>query len=108
LAYGRLSPVHLTAPQFLARKSKKIHKTGEFGMAKATKNIMNYYENLVKNISQSMKAHPNSAMVMDMNSFQILAKSQNLKSLSRKMPDTVKGVSTIVFQKRNQKAAWIL
>jgi len=69
---------------------------------------MNYYERLVKNMSRSMKAHPQSAMVMDMNSFKIIAKSANLKGLSKKMPGAQKGVSTIVFQSRNEKPAWIL
>jgi hypothetical protein len=69
---------------------------------------MNYYEKLVKHIDRSMKAHPRSAMVMDMSSFDIIARGPNFKSLGEKAASTHAGVSTIVFQKRNQKAAWIL
>lgn len=67
---------------------------------------MNYYEKLVKKMSQSMKEHPRSAMVMDMNNFQVIAKSHDFKSLSKKLPRPDK--TTVVFQKPDQKAAWIL
>ena len=80
----------------------------DFGIAKADHSTMNYYEKLVKNINRSMKAHPRSAMVMDMNSFQIIARSPNFKSLGKKMSGAAPGGSKIVFQKRSQKAAWIL
>ena len=69
---------------------------------------MNYYEKLVKKMSQSMKEHPRSAMVMDMNSFQVIAKSHNFKSLRKKLSQADGATTTIVFQKPNQKAAWIL
>jgi hypothetical protein len=78
------------------------------GMAKAVDSSMNYYEKLVKKVNQSMKKNPNNAMIMDMASFEIIAKSSNFKSLGRKMPATTAGISTIVFQKPNQRAAWIL
>ena len=42
---------------------------------------MNYYEKLVKKINQSMAANPKAAMVMDMGSFEILAKGSSIKSL---------------------------
>ena len=77
-------------------------------MAKAVNCTMNYYEKLVKRVNQSMNDNPRSAMVMDMASFVIIAKSQNFKSLSKKMPETTKGISTVVFQKPSQRAAWIL
>ena len=69
---------------------------------------MNYYEKLVKHIDRSMKAHPRSAMLMDMRSFGIIARGPNFKSLGKKVAGAQAGVSTIVIQKRNQKAAWIL
>jgi hypothetical protein len=69
---------------------------------------MNYYEKLVRNIDRSMKAHPRSAMVMNMNNFDIIARGPNFKSLGKKMAGAPGDISTIVFQKRNQKAAWIL
>jgi hypothetical protein len=64
---------------------------------------MNYYEKLIKKMNQSMKEHPRSAMVMDMCSFEIVAKGSTIKSLSRKLAGTHAGV---VFQK--PQAAWIL
>jgi hypothetical protein len=55
-----------------------------------------------------MKEHPRSAMVMDMNSFQVVAKSHDFKSLRKKLRQTDETATTVVFQKPNQKAAWIL
>ena len=69
---------------------------------------MNYYEKLVKKMSQSMKEHPRSAMVMDMHSFQVIAKSPNFKSLRKKLRQADETATAVVFQKPNQKAAWIL
>ena len=69
---------------------------------------MTYYETLVDEINRSMKKNPRSAMIMDMGNFEIIAKAPNLKSLSEKVPGLPKGTSTVIFQKRNQKAAWIL
>lgn len=77
-------------------------------MAKAVNCNMNYYEKLVKRVNQSMNDHPHSAMVMDMTNFEIIAKSPNFKSLSKKMPEPTKGISMVVFQKPSQRAAWIL
>ncbi len=68
---------------------------------------MNYYEKLVKKVNQSMKKHPRSAMVMDMSSFQILAKGPSLAAVNKKMSGKL-SENTLVFQKPNQKAAWIL
>jgi len=69
---------------------------------------MNYYEKLVKKMSQSMKEHPRSAMVMDMNNFQVIARSPDLKSLGKKISRAGKSGATVVFQKPNEKASWIL
>ena len=70
------------------------------------KGNLNYYEKLVKKINQSMSANPKSAMAMDMGSFQIVAKSSNLKALSKKLATL--SSQTVVFQKPSGKAAWIL
>ena len=67
---------------------------------------MNYYEKLVKKMNRSMKEHPRSAMVMDMNSFRVIARGRDLESLSKKLSRGDK--TTVVFQKPNQKAAWVL
>ncbi len=58
---------------------------------------MNYYEKLVKHVSQSMKKHPRSAIVMDMSNFQILAKGSSLAVVNKKMSGKTSG-NTIVFQ----------
>ncbi len=68
---------------------------------------MNYYEKLVKKINRSMKDHPNSAMVMNMATFEIIAKGRNLAAVSKKMEGKTRQ-NTIVFQRPNQKASWIL
>lgn len=69
---------------------------------------MSYYEKLIKKMSQSMKEHPRSAMVMDMSSFQVVAKSHDIKSLSKKLPRGDKMAPAVVFQKPSEKASWIL
>ena len=77
-------------------------------MAKAIISNMNYYEILVKRINQSMNAHPRSAMLMDMSNFKVIARSNNLNGLSKKISSKMHGLNTIVFQKPNQRASWIL
>lgn len=77
-------------------------------MAKAMNCDMNYYEKLVQKINQSMAANPKSAMVMDMGSFEIIAKGSNLKSLGKKLSALNHSNQTVVFQKPSGKAAWIL
>ena len=70
--------------------------------------VMNFYEKLARKIDQSMKAHPRSAMAMDMQSFEIIARGPNFKSLRGKLPAAQKNLSTVIFQKPSAKAAWIL
>ena len=77
-------------------------------MAKAVTANMNYYETLIDKMERSMKANPRSAMVMDMTSFEIVAKGSNFKSLKKKLENGKPRTATVVFQKPNQKAAWIL
>jgi hypothetical protein len=76
-------------------------------MAKAMSNGVTYYEKLVKKMNQSMAKDPRSAMVMDMNTLQIVAKGASLAALSKKMAGKPRD-NTIIFQKPNEKAAWIL
>jgi hypothetical protein len=56
---------------------------------------MNYYEKLVKKIDQSMKLHPRSAMVIDMDTFaslfRIIAKGPNLAAVNKKRPAKRRG-----------------
>ena len=77
-------------------------------MHKAPASAKNFYEKLVKKIDQSMKAHPRSAMVMDMHNFQIIAHAPDIKSLRGKLPAAGKNLSTVIFQKPSEKTAWIL
>lgn len=77
-------------------------------MAKAMNATMNYYERLVKKINQSMDAHPRSAMVMDMSNFEVVAKSNDFKSLCRKLPDTKSGGRFVIFQKPATNVTWVL
>jgi len=69
---------------------------------------MNYYEKLVRKMDQSMKAHPRSAMAMDMTNFKIVAKGSNIKSLHGKLSAAKSAVPTVIFQKPSPGAAWIL
>ncbi len=69
---------------------------------------MNYYEKLVQKLNQAMAANPKSAMVLDMGSFEVIAKSSSLKSLSHKLPGLRTRNQTVVFQKQSASPAWIL
>ena len=77
-------------------------------MAKAIGVRMNYYEKLVKKMNQSMNEHPRSAIVLDMSTFAIIAKSSDFKSAYRKMPDSKNGGRSVIFQKPSEKVTWIL
>jgi hypothetical protein len=68
---------------------------------------MTYYEKLVKKINQSMEAHPRSAMAMDMDTFRIVAKGADLAALNKKISGKTPP-HTLIFQKPNQKASWVL
>ena len=67
---------------------------------------MTYYEKLIKKKDHSMKMHPKSAMLMDVNTFRVVAKGKNLEELTRKISCKMQNV--IAFQKPNPKVTWIL
>lgn len=67
---------------------------------------MTYYEKLVKKMDRSMKEHPQSAMLMDVNTFRVVAKGRNLEELTRKISGKMQDV--IAFQKPNPEETWIL
>jgi hypothetical protein len=72
---------------------------------------MNYYEKLVAKIDRLAKENPRSAIAMNVETLEVVAKSSNLKSLEKKMANSKTGFpkhSTVVFQNRSQKVAWIL
>lgn len=77
-------------------------------MAKAPSSSMNYYEKLVRRINQSMNAHANSAVAMDMRTFSIIAKGKNLKDLRRKMSPAKDNSHSVIFQKPSPNVTWIL
>ncbi|MDE3099120.1 MAG: hypothetical protein KGJ88_06570 [Verrucomicrobiota bacterium] len=78
------------------------------GMAKAAQSRMNYYEQLVKRMNQSMKAHPRSAMAMDMGSFEIIAKAPNFRILAGRLQRSKNAGRSVIFQKPGEKVTWIL
>ncbi len=72
---------------------------------------MRYYEELIKHIDRSMKAHPRSTVVMDADSFKVLAIGREAAKLSRKLRRKRTGDSrarTVVFQQPDKHAVWIL
>ncbi len=70
---------------------------------------MNYYEELVRQIDKSMKAHPRSTVVMDSGSFKIIAAGRNTRAVARKLKRTKPGRGTsVVFKGLDKKAVWIL
>jgi hypothetical protein len=77
-------------------------------MAKTAYPIMNYYEKLVKKMDQSMKAHPRSAMAMDMGSFEIIATAPNFTVLGKKLHNFKGSNRSVIFQKPSEKVTWVL
>jgi hypothetical protein len=46
---------------------------------------MTYYEQLVRHVERSMSQHPASTIVMDSDTFEILATAKDPKTLARRM-----------------------
>jgi len=69
---------------------------------------MNYYEQLVKKMDQSMNANPRSAMAMDMGNFEIIAKAPSFKALGKKLQNSKNPDRSVIFQKPSEKVTWIL
>jgi len=70
---------------------------------------MSYYEQLVKHVERSMNRHPSSTVVMDSDTFKVLATGKSAKTLARRLRK-VKGAQGIpvVFQRISDNAVWIL
>jgi len=70
---------------------------------------MKYYEELIKQMGRSMRAHPRSTVVMDSGSLKVIASGRNTTELTRKVnrAKTGRGVA-VVFQRPDDKAVWIL
>jgi len=70
---------------------------------------MKYYNELIANIGKSMKAHPRSTVLMDAESFRVIAAAKDPKKLTRRLKRAQAGRGhTVVFQQPDEKAIWIL
>ena len=70
---------------------------------------MKYYEQLIQHMDRSMQAHPRSMLVMDADTFKIIARGRNTRKLTRQLRrgGARHGV-TVVFQRPDESAVWIL
>jgi hypothetical protein len=70
---------------------------------------MTYYEQLVKHVERSMNRYPNSTVVMDSDTFEVVATGKTSQILARRMKKAkaVSGVP-VVFQRIDDNAVWIL
>jgi hypothetical protein len=77
-------------------------------MAKALKEGMNYYNELVAHMNRSAKAHPESTVVMDAENFRVIATGRDPLKLSKK--PSVKNATSVcvVFRRPSENAVWIL
>ena len=46
---------------------------------------MSYYQNLINHMEKCMRLHPNSAIVMDSDTFKVVATGKDKKILARRM-----------------------
>lgn len=78
-------------------------------MSRAAFSKMNYYEQLVAKMNQSMDEHPRSVLVMDMDSLKIVAKGATVQTAARKFHAANLELSrSVIFQKPSTKVTWIL
>jgi hypothetical protein len=70
---------------------------------------MTYYEQLVKHVERSMNQHPGSTIVMDSNTFKVVATGKNARTLARRMrrAKPLTGIP-VVFQHVRDNAVWVL
>jgi KaiC/GvpD/RAD55 family RecA-like ATPase len=70
---------------------------------------MGYYEELVKKIDKTMKAHPRRTVIMDAGTFKVLATGKDAAKLSRKLKrQRGRQASAVIFQQPDEEAVWIL
>jgi hypothetical protein len=70
---------------------------------------MRYYDELVKRIDKTMKAHPRRTVVMDADTFKVLATGRDAAKLSRKLKrERGRQARTVIFQQPDENAVWIL
>jgi hypothetical protein len=70
---------------------------------------MRYYEELVKKIDKAMKAHPRKTVVMDADTFKVLATGKDAAKLGGKFRSKRgRNARAVIFQKPDEDAVWIL
>src|SRR5437899_9213175 len=74
----------------------------------AVEAAMRYYDELVKRIDKTMKAHPRRTVIMDADTFKIIASGKDAAKLSRKLRrERGRQARTVIFQQPDQNAVWI-
>jgi hypothetical protein len=70
---------------------------------------MRYYDELVKRIDKTMKAHPRRTVVMDADTFKVLATGGDAAKVSRTLRRARgRQARAVIFQQPNENAVWIL
>lgn len=66
---------------------------------------MTYYEKLIRRMDKSMKTHPHSTIVMDANTFEVVATGTDTNRLSKR---SKKLSGSVVFQRPNPNRIMVL
>jgi hypothetical protein len=70
---------------------------------------MSYYQNLINHMEKCMRLHPDSAIAMDSDTFEVIATGKDTKTLARRMKKakSITGIP-VLFQRTKANAVWIL
>ena len=70
---------------------------------------MSYYQNLINHMEKCMRLHPDSTIVMDSDTFEVVATGKDKKTLARRMKKAklCAGIP-VLFQRTKASAVWIL
>jgi len=68
---------------------------------------MTYYEKLIRQMDKSMEAHPRSTIVMDVNTFEVVATGRNTSRLARRLKK-LRNSNVVVFQRPNPNHVMVL
>jgi len=68
---------------------------------------MTYYEKLVRSMGKSMAAHPRSTIVMDANTFEVVATGTDANRLARRLKK-LRSQNVVVFQRPNPNHILVL
>ena len=70
---------------------------------------MSYYERLKRHVERSMKRYPDSTVVMDSDTFKIVATGKDIPTLKRRLKKAHQTPKKpVVFQRIKDDAVWIL